>query len=139
MSKQRINSMIPAACKAIRDSGLSFDNKVDKALRGQISAFGAAVNMGNLLSAVAFFSNKGGSSSERHLLMKAVYLLIPKSEEKTDVTETSLLDLLVKETDPDALDAYKEVIIDAAISIKLAMNLFELENKKMADSTKGRT
>lgn len=131
MSKRRINSLIPAACKAIMDSGLSVNNKVDKALRGQISAFGAAVNMGNLLSAVAFFSNKGGSGSERHLLMKAVYLLIHKTEEESDVTEKSLLDFLVGEPDPEA---HKEVIIDAAISIKLAMNLFELVDKNNTDS-----
>lgn len=134
MSKQRIDKLIPEAYQAIEKCNLSNKGKVDKMLRSQISAFGAAVTMGSLLSAVAFFSKKGGAQSDRQLLMKAIHWLISPRENRESVTETSLLDMLVKAHNPNI---YRESIIDAAIAIKLAMNLFDLTKNKKDSETEG--
>lgn len=139
MSKKRIDDLIPQACKAISECKLSTkDGKVDGALRGQISSFGAAVTMGSLLSAVAFFSIKGGAKSDRQLLMKAIHWLISEPEReperRSSVTDTSLLDMLVSTSNPDV---YREEIIDAAIAIKLAMNLFDIDKSGKAKAKEG--
>ena len=101
-----------------------------KSFRSQISSFGAAVEMGSLLSAVAFFSKKGGSDTDRQLLMRAIYLLIINdTETKIDVkSEQSELLLFVIEhrNEPEL----KKNIIDAAVALKLAMNAYELRDKE---------
>ncbi len=132
MSKQRIEEWIPLACEAIRTCGLSKENKVDPAHRGKIASFGAAVTMGNLLSAVAFFSNKGGADSERQLLMKAIHWILSPADKRASVSETSLLYELIKNGDSDKR---KADILDAAVAIKLAMNLFDLGNRGKGSET----
>ena len=125
MSKQRIDKLIPEAYQAIEKCNLSNKGKVNKMLCSQISAFGVAV---------AFFSKKGGAQSDRQLLMKAIHWLISPQENRESVTETSLLDMLVKAHNPNI---YRESIIDAAIAIKLAMNLFDLTKNKKDSETEG--
>ena len=77
MNKREIDRLLPKAYEAIKAYQISDkDNNLSKTFRGQISAFGASVSMGSLLSAVAFFSAKGSSEVERPRLMKAVYELM---------------------------------------------------------------
>ena len=72
---------------------------------------------------MAFFSAKGGSDVERPKLMKAIYELAtgtPLSPEENEDREKLFLWV---EKAPDA----KERVINAAIAIKLAINLFNIE------------
>ena len=59
MNKKQVNDWILPAQKAIIECGIAENGKVDSAFRGQISSFGAAVVMGSLKSAVAFFADDG--------------------------------------------------------------------------------
>jgi CRISPR-associated protein Cmr5 len=139
MNKERIDSWIPCAYQTLIDVGISDKNgtAIDKGYAGQIASFGAAVSTGSILSAVSFFSAQGGSSVKRNLLMLALYLVItnktkndltsPKSSEKSNRE----LYLYVKsEKDAGREREVKEQILDAAIALKLAMNLFNLTQTK---------
>ncbi|MBQ6943380.1 MAG: hypothetical protein IJN43_03520 [Ruminococcus sp.] len=131
----KIDELIANAIPILRNTGIvKKDEKTDeeyilRSFRGQISSFGAAVEMGSLLSAVAFFSKKGGSDTDRQLLMRAIYLLIINdTETKIDAkSEQSELLLFVIEhrNEPEL----KKNIIDAAVALKLAMNAYELKDK----------
>ena len=96
---------------------------IEKSFRSQISPFGAAVEMGSLLSAVAFFSNKGGSDTDRPKLMQAIYMLITNTEENCN--EKALLDHVANNNTAET----KKNVIDAAVALKLAMNAYELRDK----------
>ena len=131
----KIDELIANAIPILRNTGIvKKDEKTDeeyilRSFRGQISSFGAAVEMGSLLSAVAFFSKKGGSDTDRQLLMRAIYILIINdTETKIDAkSEQSELLLFVIEhrNEPEL----KKNIIDAAVALKLAMNAYELKDK----------
>lgn len=119
MNKKRVNDWILLAKEAIVKFGISNERgQVVKTFRGQISSFGAAVVMGSLKSAVAFFSSDGESSVERTNLVKAMYYVIEKKEaEPNDVFEY----ICKQDTDQT-----KEKFIDASLAVKLALNFFEL-------------
>ena len=132
----KIDELIANAIPILKNTGIvkkdekTGEEYILRSFRGQISSFGAAVEMGSLLSAVAFFSKKGGSDTDRQLLMRAIYLLIINdTETKIDVkSEQSELLLFVIEhrNEPEL----KKNIIDAAVALKLAMNAYELRDKE---------
>lgn len=137
MNKKRVNDWILPAKEAIINSSITEekdgqktvykiakDGKVDSAFRSQISSFGAAVVMGSLKSAVAFFADKGQASVRRDLLLLAIYYVI--SGEKTEKTPREVFTYIC-ENDNSQM---KELVIDAAIAIKLALNFFEQPEKK---------
>lgn len=138
MSKQRIDEYLPFAYEALSECGVAANNEINKTFRGQISTFGAAITMGSLLASVAFFSEQGGSTTERQKLMAAIHYVIFKSENK-DVSgcNSNSLFLLVKNTQADQIDSLKEKILDAAIALKLAMNLYTLKNDDKKDKKNG--
>ena len=116
INKAKVDRWIPKAYAAIADAKILNDNgKLDSGYRGQISAFGAAVSMGSVLSAVSFFSKDGSSDVERSKLIDAVKRIIGCPKSLYEFTQT----------DKDA----KEQILHAAIALKLAMNLYEWEPK----------
>ena len=98
---------------------------VDHAFRGQIAAFGAAVTMGSLCSAVAFFSKKGSADVDRQHLMDAIYMMLT---DKETVSETE--NLLYYVTEHREEKRLKEEILMNAAALKLAMNAYYLEKNK---------
>lgn len=118
MNKQRVNDWVDPAAEALKLVGITENGRINSTFRGQISTFGAAVTMGSLKAATAFFSQQGNASVRRELLLQAMYYIIEGT---------------VKE--PDEVFAYicahddvqtRERFIDAAIALKLAMNLYDL-------------
>ncbi|MBR5597142.1 MAG: hypothetical protein IKW30_07025 [Lachnospiraceae bacterium] len=124
MNKNLINHEIQAAYDALRESKIVDENdgSIKKTYRGQISSFGAAITMGSLISSVAFFSADGGSEVERSKLMKAILLVLKKER---GVSENKLFDYVVNHKTEQ--DKCKEEILNAAIALKLAMNLYKLK------------
>ena len=120
MNKAVINEEIGVAYKALSDVGIAKNGKIEKTYRGQISTFGAAVVMGSLTSTVAFFSQNGEATVERQKLLEAI-LTVLKETKKVDEKYKSLFQLV-----DEKKDDIKEEILNAAISLKLAMNLYEL-------------
>lgn len=136
MNKKRVNSMLLIAKEALKDCGIVQNEKIESTFRGQISSFGAAVIMGSLPSAVAFFSAKNNSSTDRQNLMMAIYYCIKVYEADKNHKEAAKKEALSKSA-RDVLeyvcqnDSYylKEKVTDASIAIKLAMNFYELDPK----------
>ncbi|MGN0287494.1 MAG: hypothetical protein ACI4B6_07490 [Atopobiaceae bacterium] len=139
MSNARVERMIPSARDAIIKAGISEGGSVKKAFRGQISTFGAAITMGSLLPAVAFFSDQGSAEVDRTKLMKAIMLVLQKEEGLLgDFAKRydKLLDLCTEVCNVPYAEGVcanelsapqlREGVIDAAIAIKLAMNYFRL-------------
>lgn len=120
MNKAVINREVVYAYEALKEAGIAEGNKIAKTWRGQISTFGAAVTMGSLLPAVAFFSSQGGADVERQHLMEAILYILKKENTKMQNCET-LFDYVKVQG-----NSCREEVINAAIALKLAMNLYEL-------------
>ena len=117
MNKREVEQMIPVAYDALK-SGIAESGKINSGFKGQIASFGAAVTMGSLLSAIAFFSKQGGSATERDKLLEDIWKVAKKTY---GLSEKSMFEYVRKNNTVET----KEQIINAAIAIKLAMNLFE--------------
>ena len=157
MNKNVVARQIPLAYKELETSGIVVKKDeyklIPKGYRGQISAFGAAVTMGSLIPAVAFFSKKSGDQSsnseedvDRTKLMNAVFLLLKddadsygtavqkaKFKNASDLMQY-IYNVSENETDLEkkkkALKTCKEEIENAAIALKLAVGLYLQEVPK---------
>lgn len=128
MNKSVINSEIGYAYDALQKSGIaSEDKKINKAYRGQISTFGAAVQMGSLKAAIAFFMKDASADSKnsqevhRSKLLEAILLILKEKDKKNENYET-LYDYVCAKNE----EICREEIINASIALKLAMNLYVL-------------
>lgn len=118
MNKKRINDWLPKAKESLEKAGIVNGGKIIDTFRSQISSFGAAVIMGSLPAAVAFFARQGESKVERPKLLKAMYYLIT---DKEDADCDEILEYVCNNNRNDL----KEMFTDASISLKLAMNFYE--------------
>lgn len=124
MNKNTVNQEINLAYEALAEAGIAKNGKIEKTFRGQISSFGAAVTMGSLLSAIAFFSQDGASDVSRSKLMDAILIVLKKREPANESFQT-LFDYAKSLGE----ERCKEEILNAAIALKLSMNLYELVKK----------
>lgn len=123
MNKKRVNEWIAPAAMALEKVGVSKNGKVDSTFRGQIAAFGASVTMGSLKAAVAFFAQQGGASVNRELLLLAMYDVITGGKlPRQELTPRKVFSYVC---DHDTVEV-REQFLDAAIALKLAMNLYDL-------------
>lgn len=120
MSKKRINDWIAPAVEVLKDTGIATDGKVDSAFRGQISSFGAAVVMGSLKAAVAFFSQQGGAKVERQRLLDAMYRLVTGENDSAPPSE--VFRYVCDNDNPETRNKF----MDAAVALKLAMNFYDM-------------
>ncbi|MBQ7522132.1 MAG: hypothetical protein IJU14_04535 [Clostridia bacterium] len=128
MNKKRVNDGIEPAKEAMTLFHIAKDGKITKTFRGQVSTFGAAVTMGSLKSAVAFFADKGASTVERTELLKAMYYVIQKGENneyqfnESNFEPTNIFEYICRNDNNQT----KEKFTDASLSVKLAMSFFDL-------------
>ncbi len=121
MNKQTVNRELQYAYNALSNNRIAKNGVIDKTFRGQISTFGAAITTGSLPAAIAFFSDDGGSSTERKNLLKAILEVLKNDKLCPDNCE-SLFEYSRKNE-----NEAKDNILNAAIALKLAMNLYELK------------
>ena len=124
MNKKTVNDWISPAYNALAEHGIAVDGKVKNNYRKQIASFGAAISTGSLKAAVAFFSDRGSASVKREKLMTAILGILQKEEIAPESCES-----LYQYVDQNELEA-KEPILNATIALKLAMNLYHLEQEK---------
>ena len=125
MNKTKIDKLIPYAYDAIDKAGIAKKGEVQKTFRGQISSFGAAITMGSLLTAIAFFSDDGGAKVGRSKLLDAVLSVLKADNAVPDET-MSLYKWADEQIKAKKETQCKEQIINAVIAVKLAMNLYKL-------------
>ncbi len=141
MNKKEIDRLIPIAYDALNNKEISIvkNNTIKKTYRGQISTFGAAITMGSLLAAIAYFSNDAsGSSVERSKIMTVIFNMIKQYYQNINEKEITNLFKYVRNSidnakggcKKDAEDICREQIINSAIALKLAMGLFTLVDDK---------
>ena len=127
MNKKQVDALIPAAIDAIKSTGISEDGiRVPKAFRAQISAYGAAISMGSLLAATAFFSQQGNASVPRERLLDAINRMLPSEGE----AYPRLIDRVRRAQETKNEKQCKQDILHCAVALKLAMNVFELVQKE---------
>lgn len=142
MNKGRIDKDLRAAYQALDKSGIVEDVEgrkvIDFSFRGQIASFGASISMGSLLSAIAFFSAQNSAEVARDKLMNAI-LFILKADGRAKEDCSSLYAYAAERTDGKEKDC-REDILNAAIALKLAMNLYPRKNveKKQDKGQEGR-
>ena len=133
MNKNIINDEIETAYKLLAEHEVAKGGVIKGSFRGQISSFGAAIVMGNLLAAIAYFSKQGGASVERQKLIAIIYDIIKKRHENENMP-ADLFSYANGEKKKGAERNCKEEILNAAIAVKLAMNLYKLEKEKKEES-----
>lgn len=129
MNKTVVNNWIEKAVEAIKVTGIADENGVITGnFRGHISSFGAAVTMGSLKSAIAFFAQQGNANIDREKLLKAMYYIIrnPSKEQLANVTGMTIFKSVCESKMPAKA---KEDYINASIALKLAMNFYQLPPK----------
>jgi CRISPR/Cas system type I-B associated protein Csh2 (Cas7 group RAMP superfamily) len=130
-----VDVLIPKAYETLQKVGIAEGDSIKKGFRGQIATFGSVVKNGSLLAAVAFFSAQGSSDVQRERLMMAIWLLLD-SENTIALPDEKDEDYKVKYTNEsrklfDHISSsgktdgkLKENVINAAVALKLAMNLY---------------
>jgi CRISPR-associated protein Cmr5 len=131
MDKRKVDELLPLAVQALdcdhtvasERIGIVKNGTIPKSFRGQISTFGAAVSTGSLLAAIAFFNDKGNAAVDRRKLMMEInWMLEQQGEVKTDTTLFRTVQGAGKTKQPEM----KEKVLNCAVALKLAMNLYEL-------------
>ena len=122
MNTKSVDSYIPEAKQALERFRIVENGKISKNFRGQISSFGAAVVMGSLPAAVAFFADQGSAQVDRSKLVSAMYYCVKKE----DAAPAEVLEYVCKNNTAQT----REDFINASIALKLAMNFFVLTQKE---------
>lgn len=128
MNKRKVDDLLKNAYEVLNSAGIAKDGVISSAFRGQVASFGASIATGSLLSAVAFYSNDGNAEIPRHKLMDAIHLLVKEKE------DTKTLFEWVKKQKDDQKS--KEDVLNAAIALKLAMNIYKIEKKGELEDAK---
>ena len=137
MNKKQVEEYLPRAYDVLKECGIASGTPlaIENEFRGYIASFGAAVSMGSLLSAVAFFSKQGDAKRDRSKLMEAIYRLIAADGGTTEIPKADALSRghlfqYVRDRNKNEADqrAVKEDVLSAAVALKLAMNLYDLKN-----------
>lgn len=125
MDKNRINRLLPIAVEVIKNK---LSEPIPNEFRGYIASFGAAVTMGSLPAAVAYYSAASKNAKEDRTKLPVMILEVLKGE-NTDITVDTLFEYVTSFKNDNESFAIKEDVLHAAIAIKLGLNLFEIESK----------
>lgn len=118
MDKKKVNEYIEYAYDVLKTSNIVADNKLTANYRAQISSFGAAIIMGNVKTAVSYFCK-----ADKKEVVKVIYRTLNKNQCSSNVKGPELFNDLV------ANKYSKDDVLEAAVAVKLAMNLFENYNQ----------
>lgn len=134
MDKKQVNELLPFAQevlaehfgKEVSEEDRNKNNiKIPKEFRGYISTFGAAISTGSLVAAVAFIS--GDSNNTKGKREDLPGLILQVLVEGKEIQADTLFDYVTSAEEDRSI---KENVLNATIALKLAMNLFELKEKK---------
>ena len=128
MNKKMVDEYLPAAYDALNCEGVvESGGKIKNSYRAHISTFGVMISMGSVLSAAALFcegNENSPASKERLLLAKCIYRII--KGKGCENQNNALFKYVREEVNKNKERAVKEKMINAAIALKLAMNLYQL-------------
>lgn len=126
MDKKKVDELLPKAYEVIQKNEIiCTDGRYVKGeFRSQISTLGAAIINGSTLAAVAFFSRKGQAAVDRTQLLRCVEKLLGLSD--------GSIFAHIRDCGQSAQSRQecREEVLNAVIALKLALNLFDLKEKK---------
>lgn len=125
MDKNRINKLLPMAVEVIAEK---LTEPIPNEFRGYIASFGAAVTMGSLPAAVAYYSAASKNAKEDRTKLPVMILKVLK-EENSSIEDETLFSYVTSDRAEKNPFETKEDVLHAAIAIKLGLNLFEIESK----------
>ena len=135
MNKHLVEELIPIAYITLKNNKkICVNGKISSTIKGNIASFGAAIQMGNLLSAVAFFSQQGGASEPRQELLNIILEIL--KEHKDIPEDCASLFVYICESKRQEIAQIKNLVVSAAVAVKLAINLFEPEENEERKITK---
>ncbi len=127
INRKKVDSLIPKAIEAITNAfGVEIGGKVRNEYRGYISSFGTAVRMSGIKTAVCIYSKKTESDEDKSKIVRMIYYMLNDSGDNENIDENKAKEYLLEKIKEDEIKAKNE-ILEAAVAIKLALNLFELE------------
>lgn len=128
------NEWLSTAVRSLKTVKIVEKGEYDRAYKGYISSFGAAIVQSGLLSAIMFFENKGGSQADKPLIIKAIVHILTnvqtgrKHGQYNELKDSSLsLSEYVIDNQGDIKNIGLDVS-NAATCLKLALRLFKEEN-----------
>lgn len=134
MNKRKVEALIPTAVSVIDNCGIKNpDGTVSKVYRAYISSFGAAVTMGSLKAAIAFFSaDTDSTKGDRDRLVCAMYYVLHKADFDRGIRPNAkeITKKLLSVNNKSELNRLKEEYLNASLAIKLALNAFDLKKDK---------
>lgn len=124
-----VEKLIPAAIKAV-DENMAFNKEVNKAYKGYISAFGAAIVQSGLLPTLAMYKGSeecNNKKAETRCLLDAIYAVI-KTTNSPKPTDDNLFDYALRllMQDPNKRQMVMNEIMNASVAVKLAIRTFKL-------------
>jgi len=109
--RNRIESYIPRALKAIEKFHIANNGEVPKQFNGYIASFGASVRQVGLLATVLFYANEqSNAEEERKKVIEAIEYIIEDEIVKNNRAERSI----------------RAKVEDAAVALKLSVRTFKL-------------
>lgn len=137
--KKRIEDLLVPALEEIK---LAFpvqegeDIEIPKTFSGSISGFGSAIGQMGLLPALAVYAAKDSGDKDKH--RSKILSLITKiaaRHESTTLTLGSITDgeglfhkaIELYGNDPNDLAEFKDILLDTAVALKLALRTFKRE------------
>ena len=108
--------MVPNAIKVIQHSVILKNGAIESKYNGYISSFGASIIQAGLNSTIAFFEKASGEGKDRKYILDAIWELIQK--ENLDNGYSKISEFANNKN-------AKEIIMDAAVAMKLAIRIFE--------------
>lgn len=137
MNKKMVDKYLPTAYEVLKSEGVVQNGTIKNSYRAHISTLGVMISMGSILSAVTLYcGNKDKSngnkketdsnvaaSLERVKLARCIYKIITDQECQANV---DLFNFVRTEIQNGREQKVKDMIINAAIALKLAINLYQL-------------
>lgn len=118
MNKKEVDNLIPLAYEVLKKEPIS------KTLQSYFSTFGSALSTGSLLATVCFFNQEGGSMAGKNKVNIYIYQVLKKANK---INENNLTDYILNSMSKNEEYKAKENCLNAAIAIKLAINLFDIK------------
>lgn len=115
MGIERINRKIPKAIQLL-NTPEDPQHKLEKEYTADISAFGTSIRQSGLLAAICFFMGESDAGKRRKKLLNILAKLLDNPDVKN---ESTLLQYAIQHPE------IEDELLDAAISIKLAIRVFE--------------
>jgi hypothetical protein len=126
INKKAVEDYIPKAYIALKVAGVVDEKgEIDNTFKGYIASFGAAIAQSGMLPAISYFSADGQSKGRSKLII-SIYMLVTTTDTLPKETLFDYYLNVLNKHDNSELRKLDEKIYNAAIALKLVMNLYKI-------------